>query len=228
MNKQEMPIWLSVSGLALIVSGFIVKYRLATPSPDWGMPIMRERNPLPFDPLGLSNKWFFLGALAVIGGVVLFRLWRTSLPQIAEHSAATIKNAALIAGFWLALACAVELSATQWTYISRGDRSSDNIAVMKRDPHVLMYPNKTFGGYTVYQIISKQRSNLGLSMIAQNTTPEVAGDLYNDLRKNQGKAQQRRLFSGLSWLAAIGFAVLFYRSQKQATSARVNAADPRE
>ena len=213
MHKQQMPIWLLVSGVTLIISGFLVKYQLATPPPDWNAMYGRD-HALPFDPLGLSNKWFFLGVLVFIIGTVLFRIWGTRLSSVTSQPTATVKRTALVAGFWLALACAVELSATQWTYTARGLSSNDDVAALERNPHTLVIPKQ--GQFrTVYSIISKKRSMMGLAMIADNTTRDIASDLARDIRKEQGKMQQRKTFAALSWIAAIGFGFLFYLTQKQ-------------
>jgi hypothetical protein len=212
MRRNAIPVWLAVSGIALLAGAALVRYVIATPSPEWNKAYQGSYT-LPFDPLGLANKWFILSILALIGGTVLYVLWRKNGRSVGERTATTARDALLVFGFWLALVCAVELSSNQWTYVAFGESRSNITPEMERDPHFLIYPMEFGGGDSVkiYRVISKQRSNLGMNMIARNTTPDVASDLFDSLRDDKRKAQLRGILAGLCWVAALAIAVVFVR-----------------
>lgn len=218
MTQKELPIWLIASGVAMIVAALVVRHAIATPTPDWET---SSAYTLPIDPLGLATKWFVLGALALVGGALL--RWRHRWPanHVGPVNAFAARRLALVAAFSFSLACAVELSATEWTYVAWGE-SRDNITPeMENNRHLLIYPmSSSAASVKIYRIISRRRSNVGLSFIAANTTAEYAGGLRDEVRAQNRKTQLRLLSAWLGWAAVLVCGALFWQSLRR------NGPDP--
>jgi hypothetical protein len=211
--RYPISSWLLVSAGALLLGALLVRYGLATPAPATDS-FMQNRYPVPRDALNLAGKWFLAALLlGIAGGYLTWRARRlknnpgnTPTPGF-NRPASRVWAMGFLAGFWLALVTAVELSGTAWTTVLYAESKDAITPSMRSDPHIIVFEEPGDTSVRLMRIIPRNRKTAAFTILAHTSTHRR--EAADAAREGMRTESARRNSAIVAWILAAGFAGVF-------------------